>query len=181
MIDDAVDVESATDETQPVERARTWLRILGFGILPTLALLLALMAGYLKWQDGTIRETALARTESVKAATDGTIAMLSYQPDTVDKELTAAQDRLTGEFRGSYASLVNDVVIPGAIQEQISAVATVPAAAYVSASQNQAVVLLFVNQTIIVGDDPPTDTASSVRVTLKKVHDRWLISQFAPV
>ena len=35
---------------------------------------------------------------------------------------------------------------------------------------------MFVNQTITVGNDPPTDTASSVRVTLDKIGGRWLIS-----
>jgi Mce-associated membrane protein len=60
-------------------------------------------------------------------------------------------------------------------------VATVPAVASVSAKPNQAVVLVFVNQTVIVGQDAPTDTASSVRVTLDKVGDRWLIAKFDPV
>lgn len=59
--------------------------------------------------------------------------------------------------------------------------ATVPAAASVSATGEHAIVLLFVNQTIIVSQDPPTSTASSVRVTLDKVDGRWLISRFDPV
>jgi len=42
-------------------------------------------------------------------------------------------------------------------------------------------VLVFVNQTVIVGQDAPTDTASSVRVTMDKVGDHWLISKFDPV
>jgi Mce-associated membrane protein len=60
-------------------------------------------------------------------------------------------------------------------------VANVAAAASVSADPSRAVVLVFVNQTITVGNDAPTDTASSIRVTLAKVHDRWLISQFEPI
>jgi Mce-associated membrane protein len=51
----------------------------------------------------------------------------------------------------------------------------------VSADPNDAVVLVFVNQTVVVGQDTPTDTASSVRVTLEKVDGRWLISAFDPV
>ncbi len=50
-----------------------------------------------------------------------------------------------------------------------------------SASADHAEVLVFVNQTITVGNDPPTDTASSVRVTLDKIGGRWLISAFEPV
>jgi Mce-associated membrane protein len=150
-------------------------------VLPALALLLASAAGFLKWQDGSARDAATARTESVHAATDSTIALLSYKPDTVGKDLDAARGRLTGTFLNAYTSLTHDVVIPGAKQKQISAVATVPAAASTSATGNHAVVLLFVNQTVIIGQDAPTNTASSVRVTLDKVGGRWLISQFDPV
>ena len=82
-----------------------------------------------------------------------------------------ARDRLTGEFRDQYTSLINDVVIPGAKEKQISAVANVPEAASVSANPGHAVVLVFVNQTVVVGTGAPTDTASSVRITLDKVGD----------
>jgi Mce-associated membrane protein len=155
--------------------------VFAFGVLPAVALILALGAGYLKWMDNSVRDSENARDASVQAAKDSTTALLSYKPDTVEQQLNAARDLLTGEFRDSYTSLTNDVVIPGAKQKQIAAVATVPAAASVSAKPNHAVVLVFVNQTVIVGQDAPTDTASSVRVTLDKVGDRWLISKFDPV
>jgi Mce-associated membrane protein len=106
---------------------------------------------------------------------------LSYQPDTVEQQLTDARKLLTGEFLTSYTSLTNDVVIPGATQKQISAVAAVPSAASVSADQAHAVVLVFVNQTVVVGQDAPTSTASSVRLTMEKIGDKWLISKFEPV
>jgi Mce-associated membrane protein len=93
----------------------------------------------------------------------------------------AGRDRLTGTFRDAYTSLTNDVVKPGSKQKQISAVAAVPAAASISATENQAVVLVFVNQTIVVGNDAPSSTASSFKVTLEKRGDRWLISGFDPV
>jgi Mce-associated membrane protein len=150
-------------------------------VLPALALLLAMAAGYLKWLDSSVRDSQEARIESVRAATDGTVALLSYKPDTVDKDLGGARDRLTGSFKDAYTSLTRDVVIPGAKQKQISAAASVPAAASVSTTANHAVVLVFVNQTVIIGNDAPTDTASSVRVTLDKIGDRWLISGFDPV
>jgi Mce-associated membrane protein len=102
----------------------------------------------------------------------------SYQPDTVEKDLEAARDRLTGTFWESYTRLIHDVVVPGAKQKHIPAVATVPAATSVSACPNHAVALVFVNQTAAVGTDPPTDTASSVRITLDKIDGHWLFSGF---
>ena len=178
------------ESTGPVEEAEAsgtvrrrvnWSRILAFGVLPGLALLLGMAGGFLKWQDSSVRDAEVARVESIQAAKDGTIALLSYKPDTVEQQLGAARDLLTGDFRDSYTSLTHDVVIPGAKQKQISAVATVPAAASVSAGPNRAVVLVFVNQSAIVGTGAPTETASSVRVTLGKVGGRWLISGFDPV
>jgi Mce-associated membrane protein len=117
----------------------------------------------------------------VRAATDATVAMLSYKPDTVQNDLDAAKDRLTGSFRDSYSSLTDDVVAPAAIQKLITAKATVAASASVTTTPRHAVVLVFVDQTITIGNGSPTNTASSVRVTLEKVDDRWLISQFEPV
>ncbi|MFC3774609.1 hypothetical protein [Mycolicibacterium holsaticum] len=180
----AAEEPQITDEPEAVAEDKgriNWSRVLAYGILPGLALVLAMAAGYLKWQHDSVANADTARIESVQAAKDSTIAMLSYKPDTVDQQLNGARDLLSGEFRDSYTSLINDVVIPGAKEKQISAVATVPAAASVSADPNHAVVLVFVNQTVVVGQDAPTDTASSVRVGLDKVGDRWLISQFDPV
>lgn len=54
-------------------------------------------------------------------------------------------------------------------------------AASVSASENHAVVLVFVDQTTVVGNDAPTDTDSVVRVTLDRIGNRWLISGFEPI
>lgn len=162
-------------------RAISFSRLAAFGVLPCLVLLLAAAGGYLKWQSSSIRASQTSSIESVAAAKDGTIAMLSYQPDTVEQDLGAARDRMTGTFKESYTRLTHDMVIPGAKQRHISAVATVPAAASVSATADHAVALVFVNQTVVVGSDAPSATASSVRVTLDKVGDRWLISGFDPV
>lgn len=185
--------ESAESADAPTaEKKKTnWGRVFAFGVLPAIALLLALAAGYARWELNTSEYGAVPPAaseqnpspafDSVNAAKDSTIKMLSYKPDTVEQQLNAARDLLTGEFKDSYTSLINDVVIPGATQKQISAVASVPAAASVSADPTHAVVLVFVNQTVVVGQELPTDTASSVRVTLDKVDGRWLISEFEPV
>src|SRR5271169_3769826 len=177
----ATEVDGSDHDEQLTARRVRWSRAIVYVVLPALALLLASAAGFLKWQDGSAREAGVARTESVRAATDSTIALLSYKPDSVEKDLDTARGRLTGSFLNAYTSLTHDVVIPGAKQKQISAIATVPAAASTSANENHAVVLLFVNQSVIIGQDAPTSTASSVRVTLDKVGGRWLISQFDPV
>jgi Mce-associated membrane protein len=97
----------------PSEGGRRWVRVLAFGVLPAIVLTLGLAVGYAKWLDSSLRDAHLARAESVRAATESTIAMLSYKPDTVDKDLTVARERLTGNFRDAYTKLTHDVVIPG--------------------------------------------------------------------
>jgi Mce-associated membrane protein len=155
-------------------------RVVAFAVMPLLLMLMAIGAGYLKYQGDSVRTAQAARISSVQAATESTIALLSYTPDTAQAKLTAARDLLTGPFRDSYTSLTNDVVIPGSKQKQISATATVPAASSVSASENHAVVLVFVDQSLTVGSDAPTTTASAVQVTLDRAGNRWLISGFDP-
>ncbi|BBZ47959.1 hypothetical protein [Mycobacterium parmense] len=180
-VDDAGTGDPRDVQRRPRKRRIRWSRLLVFGVLPISALLIAVATGFLKWQDASNRWSRAAEIESVAAAKDSSVAILSYQPDTVEKDLDAARDRLTGKFKDSYTQLVHDVVIPGAKKDHISAVATVPAVASVSANPDHAVALVYVDQTVIVGNDAPTDTASTVRVTMDKVGNRWLISSFDPV
>ena len=179
--EDAATAEAEDVQPQARWRQIKWSRVLAFGVLPVLALVMAAAAGFLKWQDAWVRGSAVAGIQSVAAAKDSTVALLSYQPDTVDKDLAAARDRLTGKFEDSYTQLVHDVVVPGAKKDHIAAVATVPAAASVSATPRHAVVLVFVDQTVTVGNDAPTETSSIVRVTMDNIGGRWLISAFDPV
>ncbi len=184
--DDALDESEPTDQdpngvAAPTKRKIRWGHVVAYGVLPGMVLILAAAAGFLKWLGWSQGQDDAARIESVRAASDGTIAMLSYHPDTVQNDLDAAKDRLTGAFRNSYTSLVDDVVAPAAIEKLITAAATVPATASVSAAENHAVVLVFVNQTVAAGNDAPTNTNSSVRVILDKVDSRWRISGFEPI
>jgi Mce-associated membrane protein len=171
----------ADGTAETVERAIDWRRVLVYGVLPGLALILAMTAGFMKWQDSSVRDSEFVAAESVQAAKDSTVALLTYKPDTVERDLTAARDRTTGAFRDSYTDLIEKVVIPGARQQQISATVTIPAATAVSAEPNHAVVLVFVNQGVTVGKDNPTSSQSSMKVTMDRVGDRWLVSGFDAV
>ncbi len=180
----ADDSNEGAEPAQPhrwLPRRLDWAGLLAWVVLPALAFVLAIATGFLKWQDGRLRDSEIASVQALQAARQGTVAMLSYRPETVDKDLAAARNYLTGTFRDSYTELTNDVVIPGSKQQRISAVAKLPAAATVSASSNHAVVLVFVDQTTVIGDGAPTDTASTVRVKLDKVGNQWLISEFQPI
>ena len=159
-------------------RSVNWSRVLVYGLLPALALLLAIAAGLLKWKDSSIRDIDIARSESVSAARDSTDAVLTFRYDTVDHDVAATRGRLTGGFLDTYTQRTQQELIPNAKQQRVVAAARVPAAAPESVSPTRAVVLLFVNQTVRIGDATPTDIESNVRVTLDKIGGRWLISDF---
>lgn len=156
-------------------------RIVAFGVLPAMTLGLAVGAGLLLWKYVAQDAADTARAESVAAARDATVAILSYRADTVEADLTAARERITGAFLDSFTDLVDRTVIPSARAKGISTEARVPAAASVSAEADHAVVLVFVDQTVTMEGRAPSSTASSLRVTLDKVGERWLVSGFDPV
>jgi Mce-associated membrane protein len=175
----ASDAATIATTTSTARRARI-ARAATFSLIPLLAMALALGSGYLKYMGSSASEAQRASVDSVQAAKDTTVAMLSYSPDTAEKSLTAARDRMVGPFRDSYGSLVHDVVVPGAKEKKVTAVATVPAAASIAATATHAVVLVYVNQAITMGDGAPTQTNSVVQVTLDRSAGRWLISGFEP-
>jgi Mce-associated membrane protein len=178
---EALPKNSESAVTQKVSRQIDWSRVLGYGVLPGLALVLALVAGFSQWQRSSAHAAQIARTESLAAAQESTIAILSYQPDSVEKSLVAARDRLTSPYKDAYTKLTDDLVIPGARKDHVSVIATIPGAASVSATPQHAVVTLFVDQAAAIGENPPTTTESSIRVTLEKISGRWLISGFDPI
>jgi Mce-associated membrane protein len=147
-----------------------------------LAVALAAAAAWLFWDSGARRNAVRAGDEAAQAARDSIVAILSYQPATAQQSLeAAANDRLTGRFLDDYAQLVKTVVVPEAVGKRITATATVPAAAVVSADAHHAVVLAYVDQTMAVGSAAPTQTNSAVRVTMDNLDGRWLISGFDPI
>ena len=149
-------------------------------VLTAAALAVLLIAtGAWLFTDGSARRDAQrAGPDAVAAARDSIVAMGSYRPETADKDLPAARDRLTGEFLDAYTQLIQTVVIPSAQQQRISSAVTVPAASVVSAEPDRVVVLAFVDQTLTVGKEPPSANPSRYRVTMEKVDDRWLIAGF---
>ncbi|MCP9270759.1 prolipoprotein diacylglyceryl transferase [Mycolicibacterium arenosum] len=180
--DGAVDTaDESVGDPAPEQRGGRVAKVFAFGVVPFLAVVVAVAVGWLAFVDIRSDQVAAARDQAVQAAKDSTITLLSYNPDSVEQQLTDARGLLTGEFKDSYTQLTTDVVIPGAKQQRISAVATTPRAASVSTETDHAVVLVFVNQTVVVGDSQPSATISSVRVTLEKVDGKWLISKFEPV
>lgn len=156
-------------------------QMMAFRVLPAVAVLLLAAGGFFLWRDLAAGRIDAARVESVQAARDITVSMLTYQPDTVDQQLTATREQLSGDYKQQFGTTVDTMFAPAVKAQRISSAASVAASASVSADSSHAVVLLYVNQTVAVGTAAPTVTPSAVRATLDKVDDRWLISGFERV
>lgn len=124
------------------------------------------------------RETdATAAKAAIAAASEGTVAVMSYSPETLDRDFSSAKAHLTGEFLTYYNQFTQRIVAPVAKQKSVKASAVVLRAALSEFRPNSAVALLFVNQSTLSKDRPePSLMASSVVVALTKADGKWLIS-----
>jgi Mce-associated membrane protein len=125
---------------------------------------------------------AAAAKAAISAATEGTVAVLSYSPDTLDHDFSSAKSHLTGDFLSYYDQFTQQIVAPAAKEKAVKTSAVVLRAAVSELRPDSAVVLLFVNQSTLSKDRPePTFASSSVSVKLTKADGKWLISSFNPV
>ena len=157
-------------------------------ILPSVLALLvvasvALLGGLYWFSYRPDRATdAAAAKAAISAASEGTVAVLSYSPDTLDRDFSSAKSHLTGDFLSYYDQFTQQIVAPAAKQKSVKTTAVVLRAALSNLHPDSADVLLFVNQSTQSKDKPePTFTNSSVSVTLTKANGKWLISSFNPI
>jgi len=157
-------------------------------VAPLVLVLLLLLSGALatwlyvvQYRPDEQTDTAAAQT-AINAARDGTVALLSYKPDTLNQDFAAAKSHLTGDFLNYYDQFTKEIVTPAAKEKALTTTAQVVGAAATELQPNSAVVLLFVNQATTSKERPdPAMASSSVLVSLTKVHSTWLITKFQPV
>jgi Mce-associated membrane protein len=187
IADDAAESEDAevpaqSDDANP---ARGWRdHLVPLVILAALLLASGGLTGwlYFKQYRPDVQSDAAAAKSAADAARDGTIAMLSYKPETLNQDFAAAKSHLTGDFLNYYTQFTRDIVTPAATQKAVTTTAQVVGAAAAEMHPNSAVVLVFINQVTTSKDRPdPAMSASSVMVSLIKVHDEWLITKFDPI
>jgi len=142
-----------------------------------------LAAGLYFFQYRTDQQTnSAAANVALDAAKNGTVALLSYSPDTLDKDFAAAKSNLTGDFLSYYTQFTEQIVTPAAKEKQVKTTASVVRAAVSEIHPDSALVLVFINQVTTSKENPDgAFAASSVKVGLTKTDGRWLISAFDPV
>lgn len=160
--------------------ARFWVAI-------TLVVLLAITGGVTAWlyvsQYRPDQATGTAAADSALiAAKDGTVALLSYSPETLNEDFTNAKTHLTGDFLNYYNQFTEQIVTPAATKKSVKTSAAIVNAAVAELQPDSAVVLVFLNQTTTSTENPDGSfSTSAVKVGLTRVNDDWLISSFDPV
>ncbi|MGV0834145.1 hypothetical protein [Mycolicibacterium thermoresistibile] len=159
---------------------RRWRLLTVAALLITSTSLAAVLYGT---QYRTVQQAGPASEQAaVEAASSGTVALLSYTPETLDDDLAAATSAMTGDFLTYYGRFTTDVVAPAVREKGIRANARVERAGLMEIGPGTAKVLVFLNQETSSSDRPePALTASSVVVGLTDIDGRWLISAFDPV
>ncbi|MCW2502334.1 MAG: molecular chaperone DnaJ [Actinomycetia bacterium] len=160
------------ERSVPLPRAsRRWFAV------AAIVLVAAVAGGGAIQADQRAAEAATARREGLAAAVSAATVILSYDHTRMDADIAAATARTTGKFRAEYRE-TSKAVAPVAEQYQAVVSATVTASAVVSASPDQVVTLLFVDQstrsTRITGTK--VDQAR-VRMTMSRDAGKWLVSR----
>jgi len=181
--DEGSNSEMPGDSRAP--RSRHGLRAKVSAVLLSVALIAAAgLAGWLyvnEYRPDQETDPAAAKV-ALDAATSGTIALLSYSPESLDQDFAAAKSRLTGDFLSYYTQFTEQIVTPAAKEKSVKTTASVVRAAVSEIKPDAAEVLVFINQTTTSKENPDgAFAASSVKVGLTKVDGAWLIASFDPV
>jgi Mce-associated membrane protein len=159
---------------------RSW-RVIAVVMIVTVAA--AFLATVYLVEYRTDQQTTVAgAAEAIDAASSGTVALLSYAPETIDDDLAESPSLMTGEFLTYYSKFSTEVIAPAVRDKGVTATAQVVRAAPMEIRPEHAKVLLFLNQQTSSRDRPnPAPTAGSVAVSMTKVDGTWLISALDPV
>ena len=115
-------------------------------------------------------------------AVDVVPKLLSYDFDTAEAHFAEVLDDLGGNFRGQFEEVGRTVIVPSALERKVVTSADVLESAVVDSGTNDAVILLFLNQSTTSAESPETKLdGSRVRVHVERSDGRWLITELTPV
>ncbi|WP_163702030.1 tetratricopeptide repeat protein [Mycolicibacterium sarraceniae] len=182
---DTADVEADTadaadaSQTEAVEKpsVRRWPTLVRRGLLWALIVGLLGATGILGWQVLQERQIATASRDAQQAAVRYAQVLTSIDSNNVDQNFTDVLNGATGEFKDMY-SQSSAQLRQLLVDNKATARGIVIDSAVKSATKNQVVVLMFVDQTVAnsAAPDPRIDR-SRVKMTMDKVDGVWRASK----
>lgn len=172
-------VEEAAEEPAAAKRrvvVRAGLGASGV-VLLVLAVALGGALGFLVYKKGQLEAAEEARKEVAFAAAQAAQDLSSYDYRTVDSDLRRATGHTTGKFREEFAKQAEQVGETARKQQTVTeGVAIKTGVERVSGST--AVALVFLNQQTAKADTAERlPNQYTLRLTMRKVGDRWLVEK----
>lgn len=176
--DDEFDFEDDDDveEAEPGDRMRMAKQVLV--VLALVALVLSGAVFYLLHRVNDARAADEAGDEAISAARAHAQDLLSYDYRSLDSDFQRGLAATTGGFHKQYQQTTSQLVRPQATKQKVIVQAAVMNAGLISAGDDNATVLLFVDRvTTKAGQKKPTFNQDRVRMSMTKVNGKWLVSK----
>ncbi|WP_051183404.1 hypothetical protein [Nocardia vinacea] len=176
--DGVVAVADAAEGTG--KSGRSWRRLQPrplTGILLLLVVVSVILAAVFGWKLETRNDRQAAGTAALAAAQDFATALTSIDSSHIDSDFATVLNGATGEFKSMYSKSA-DQLKPMLLQAKSVSKGHVVAASVQSASENQAVIMLFVDAEITNVTNPtPRVDRNRILMTMDRVDGRWLTSK----
>lgn len=171
--DDTETPGSAAEEPEPVVNHSTWRRRLVAAAIAVLVLALGGVGGFFGWQYVGERQIANAGAAALNTANSYAVTLTSVDTGNLDANFAAVLDGSTGEFHDMYAKSSSELRTL-LIDHKATGHGVVVNSAVKSATADEVVVLLFVDQTVTNTEvpDPRVDRSRMV-MTMQNIDGRW--------
>ncbi|NNH68538.1 DUF3329 domain-containing protein [Nocardia uniformis] len=178
---EVADTKAAPASAKPKFSPSPRLRGLARRLAPVLAVALIVgfagAAGYLGWQDHKRDAVDAASAAALAAANSYAVTLTSVDTANLDANFQAVLNGSTGEFRDAYTQSSTQLR-QLLIDHKASGSGVVLQSAVQSATTDEVVVLLFVDQTVTNSELPdPRIDRSRIVMTMREVDGQWKASK----
>ncbi len=154
--------------------SRRWTVRTAVALVAVIAVVSSVSAGILGWKLEQRDEVDTAARQALSAAQTYAVTLTSIDSANIDRDYTRVLDGATGDFKNMY-SQSSSQLRKMLIDNKARSTGKVVDASVKSASTDQVVVMLFVDQEITnsVSPDPRIDR-SRIVMTMRSVAGRWM-------
>ncbi|MGH3969708.1 MAG: hypothetical protein ACRDTV_16715 [Mycobacterium sp.] len=138
---------------------------------------LAGAGGYAGWRHFERHQTEVAAQQALAAAEKYATALTNFDSKSMNHNITEILNGSTGEFKDRFGKTHGPLWLV-LLDHQAVARGHIVESAVKSASPNEVVVLLMINQSISNLDGPvPEIDRSRIKMTMDKIDGQWLVSK----
>lgn len=137
--------------------------------------------GWLYWNRVELRGEQAARAALPTLAAEEIPKVLGYEYKTVERSLTEAYPLFTPDYRREFEERATKEIIPQARQKLLVNQVNIVGVGVLTARRTAGSVLVYMNRTMTDKSKKTLYDGSRLRVDYRKVDDKWLIDNIAPI